>query len=147
MLALFCSDIFLPLARQPIHHAPRVLEREIQFTRALKEPTVLSGGFNEAALQRLWFEHALPRHLLTSDGQRAEIVQTGWWNREGGPDFRDAAVRFGGNMVRSGDVELHLDAADWEGHGHHRDPAYNGTILHVALAGKLPSFAGRAIFG
>lgn len=99
---------------------------------------MLGGGFNEAALQRLWFEHALPRHLLTSDGQRAEIVQTGWWNREGGPDFRDAAVRFGGKFIRSGDVEMHLDAADWERHGHHRDPAYNTTVLHVALAGKSP---------
>lgn len=72
---------------------------------------------------------------MTSDGQRAEIVQTGWWNREGGPDFRDAAVRFGGRVLRHGDIELHLDAVDWERHGHHRDPAYNGTVLHVALAG------------
>lgn len=99
----------------------------------------MGGSFNEAALQRLWFEHALPRHLLTSDGQRAEIVQSGWWNREGGPDFRDAAVKFGGNVLRPGDVELHLDAIDWERHGHHRDPAYNGTILHVSLRGKLPA--------
>jgi len=96
-------------------------------------------GFGEAALQRLWFEHALPRHVVTSDGQRAEIVQTGWWNREGGPDFQDAAVRFGGRVLRSGDIELHLDAADWERHGHHRDPAYNGTVLHVALMGGAPA--------
>lgn len=89
-------------------------------------------------MQRLWFEHALPRRLTTSDGQRAEIVQTGWWSREGGPDFRDGAVRFGGRVLRHGDIELHLDASDWDRHGHHRDPAYNGVVLHVALAGAAP---------
>lgn len=96
-------------------------------------------GFNEAALQRLWFEHALPRRLTTSDGQRVEIVQTGWWNREGGADFRDAAVRFAERVLRHGDIELHLDAGDWVRHGHHRDPAYNGVVLHVALAGSAPA--------
>lgn len=48
-------------------------------------------------------------------------------------------MRFGGRVLRHGDIELHLDAGDWERHGHHRDPAYNGVVLHVAMEGLAPA--------
>jgi hypothetical protein len=92
----------------------------------------------EHDVQRLWFEHLLPREFLLPDGRRVEILQTGWWNHAGGPDFRDAAVRFPGGPVRRGDVEFHLSAREWAGHGHHLDPAYNGVVLHIALTGSQP---------
>lgn len=39
-------------------------------------------------------------------------------------------------MRYSGSVEIHKDASDWTGHGHHTDDRYNDVILHVALAGR-----------
>jgi hypothetical protein len=50
-----------------------------------------------------------------------------------GPDFRSARLRVGGGDEISGDVEVHLYAEDWMAHGHARDPAYDGVVLHVVL--------------
>jgi hypothetical protein len=36
----------------------------------------------------------------------------------------------------TGDVELHVDAPDWNAHRHHVDPNYNGVILHVVMSPK-----------
>lgn len=102
------------------------------------EAVLRERAFTEHDLQRLWFEHLLPSRLDLPEGRRVDIIQTGWWNREGGPDFRDAAVRLDGGPVLHGDIELHLDARDWTAHGHHRDPSYNRVILHVALRGEAP---------
>ena len=33
----------------------------------------------------------------------------------------------------TGDVELHMQGAQWEGHRHHTDLDYNGVILHVVF--------------
>ena len=48
-----------------------------------------------------------------------------------GPDFLDASVDVEGRGLLRGDVEIHVRARDWMSHGHHRDPAYNGVVLHV----------------
>src|SRR5690606_29567876 len=54
-------------------------------------------------------------------------------NLLGGPDFSGARIRFADTSELTGDVELHLRAADWDAHGHARDPAYDRVILHVVL--------------
>ena len=38
-----------------------------------------------------------------------------------------------GQGLVQGDVEVHLRQRDWQSHGHHHDPNYNGVVLHVAL--------------
>jgi hypothetical protein len=35
--------------------------------------------------------------------------------------------------VLSGDVEVHVNASDWTGHGHHRRAEYDGVALHVVM--------------
>ena len=52
-------------------------------------------------------------------------------NGGAGPDFLDASVDVEGRGLLRGDVEIHVRARDWMSHGHHRDPAYNGVVLHV----------------
>ena len=68
--------------------------------------------------------------ITTEDGQTLTIVHPGVRNAHSGSDFTNARVQLG-DMEWVGAVEIHLDASDWDAHGHQRDPAYNGVILHV----------------
>ena len=102
---------------------------------------------SEMEAQALWFEHLYQRDLQTDDGRTVEIIQPGFWNHSGGPDFSRAVVRFSKNGVADaeltiGNIEVHLAATDWSAHGHHADPAYNETILHVVWETK----SGKAFF-
>ncbi len=88
---------------------------------------------SESELRLLWEESRfedLPLH--TTDGKPIQILYPGSPNADSGPDFLRASIRVGGTLY-SGDVEIHIDAASWYGHGHHTDPHYNRVILHVAL--------------
>src|SRR5476651_1195374 len=48
----------------------------------------------ELEVQALWFEQLYQPVLATDDGRTVEIVQPGFWNHGGGPDFTRAVVRF-----------------------------------------------------
>ena len=100
----------------------------------------------ELEVQALWFEQLHQPVLTTDDGRTVEIIQPGFWNHGGGPDFTRAALRFSkegkpGEII-VGNVEIHLRPADWNAHGHHADPAYEETILHVVWEAK----SGKAFF-
>ncbi len=89
---------------------------------------------SELEVQTLWFEQFHQPTLMTDDGRTVEIIQPGFWNHAGGPDFTQAAICFhkgGEEELIVGNVEVHLRPADWNAHGHHVDPAYDETILHV----------------
>jgi hypothetical protein len=87
---------------------------------------------SEIEVQALWFEQFFKPTLTTDDGRAVEIIQPGFWNHAGGPDFTRAALRWAGSSDPAvGDVEVHLRADDWHLHGHHGDPAYDNTILHI----------------
>lgn len=51
-----------------------------------------------------------------------------------GPDFKDAVLETEAGGVICGDVEVHVRASDWYGHGHSGDPAYDNVVLHVVGA-------------
>ena len=72
--------------------------------------------------------------LVTGSGEKVQVIYPGKENRDSGPDFVGAVIATDGGLL-VGDVELHLKAADWKGHGHHRDPKYNGVILQVVWEG------------
>jgi hypothetical protein len=89
--------------------------------------------YSESALQDLWEGGRFrTQRLIAEDGRAIEIEFPGLRSREGGPDFRGARLRIGGEP-RAGDVELHLVASGWEAHGHGSDGAYAAVILHVVL--------------
>ncbi len=75
----------------------------------------------------------------TVEGQPLAVIYRGRCDGGAGPDFRDAVIALGDNQPRSGDIELHLHAADWQRHGHDTNPAYNRVILHVTLWPPRPS--------
>ena len=75
--------------------------------------------------------------LRTTSGQPLEIVFQGQWAPDSGPDFRDAVIAYPTGRLSTGDVEIHVRASDWYGHGHHKDPAYDSVILHVVSRDDL----------
>ena len=86
----------------------------------------------ETLLQTLWQHQRLLRdQLKTLDGQPVRILHPGFRSTEGGPDFRGAVVQFGDDAPRSGDIEVDLRSSGWRAHGHDRNPAFHGVILHV----------------
>lgn len=98
------------------------------------------GYQKEDALQEAWESLRFDRSdLRTTDRQTLRILRQGKQNWDQGPDFLDAEIQIGRHR-HHGHVELHLNADDWERHGHHLDPQYNAVVLHVYLnAGKKAS--------
>lgn len=80
------------------------------------------------------------RDLSTLEGASLYIRNPGTWNHNQGPDFLDARLQIDG-IEWHGQVELHVHSQDWFKHGHHLDPLYNNTILHVCLSSH-----GKPIF-
>ncbi|MBI4329227.1 MAG: DUF2851 family protein [Chloroflexi bacterium] len=93
----------------------------------------------ESDLAQAWRERRYregPDGLRTMDGRRLHVVSPGRPNSDRGPDFLAALLRLEGTGLVQGDVEVHLRASDWEGHGHQADPHYFGVVLHVVLAAE-----------
>ena len=86
---------------------------------------------SELELQARWFIGDFGRHFITTAGDKIDIVQFGTWNRESGPDFRDAAIRINGGDPIRGCIEIDLLDRSWETHGHSTNPAFEETVLHV----------------
>jgi hypothetical protein len=86
---------------------------------------------NELELQARWFAGDFGKYFVSTTGDKIDIVQFGTWNREAGPDFRDAAIRINGSDPIRGCIELDVSDRSWEGHGHATNPAFEETVLHV----------------
>ena len=86
---------------------------------------------NELELQARWFAGEFGKIFVSTSGETIEVVQFGTWNRETGPDFKDAAVRVNGSEPRRGCIEIDLVDRNWDLHGHSTNPAFEDTVLHV----------------
>jgi len=91
----------------------------------------------ELAMSAAW-HGGLTRSAVTTRGQRVEVVFGGNWSHGFGPDFAGAMLDFGGEGLRTGDVEIHLSSSDWVRHEHHLDPRYNTVVLHVVARSDGP---------
>ena len=91
----------------------------------------------ERAVAHLWRNaHALSDGLKGEDGRLYRVLYQGRLSGVAGPDFRDSVIATEGGGAMAGDVELHLDAPDWNSHHHNVDSNYNGVIFHVVLHPK-----------
>ena len=98
------------------------------------EPAEVVARVPEAAIQDAWVRGLFDaRDLRTTDGEALRVIDRGRLNRDSGPDVAGARVEVGG-LLWAGDVEVHRTSAEWEAHGHDRDPAYRRVVLHVVLA-------------
>ncbi|HET9801367.1 MAG TPA: DUF2851 family protein, partial [Chthoniobacterales bacterium] len=69
---------------------------------------------NELELQARWFAGEFGKSFVSTSGDKVEVIQFGTWNREAGPDFKDAAVRVNGGEPRRGCIEIDLVDRSWE---------------------------------
>jgi hypothetical protein len=86
---------------------------------------------SELELQARWFAGDFGNHFVSTAGDQIDVTQFGTWNREAGPDFRDAAIRINGSEPVRGCIEIDLLDRSWETHGHATNPAFETTVLHV----------------
>lgn len=85
----------------------------------------------EQLLQYIWqFQYFNPGQLTTSTGENIIIINRGTLNRNQGPDFINASIKIG-DTTWAGNIELHVNASQWEEHKHSGDKNYNNVILHV----------------
>ena len=77
------------------------------------------------------------RRWQTTNGQQIEILASGEWNFDAGPDFCEAAIVSNGEVL-CGDIEFHLQSSDWRRHGHQRDLRYDNVLVHAVLENDDP---------
>ena len=113
---------------------PRVHERAL-----FVSPRIPS----ELELQARWFAGDFGKEFVSTNGDKIDIVQFGVWNREAGPDFRDAAIRINGGKPIHGCIEIDLLDRSWESHGHATNPAFEATVLHIFVERSDRAFFTR----
>ncbi|MEO7932195.1 MAG: DUF2851 family protein [Chthoniobacterales bacterium] len=107
------------------------------------ERLTLLPKLSELEIQARWFAGKFPVEFHTTDGRKVEIIHRGVWNREPGPDFCEAVVRFGNAEPKRGSIELDTNLKDWENHGHATNPAFNNVVLHLFLEPGTGEFFTR----
>jgi hypothetical protein len=107
-----------------MRNAARVRERALFVSR--RSP-------KELELQARGCAGDFGRSFVSTTGDKIDIVQFGTWNREAGPDFRDAAICVNGGEAVRGCIEIDLIDRNWETHGHSTNPAFEETVLHVFI--------------
>lgn len=87
--------------------------------------------FKEDFLHYVWQHQYFDKSSLTTAlGEPVQVLKTGFYNTDAGPDFHSARLKIGAEEW-NGSVEIHLQASDWLKHGHQTNPKYDQVILHV----------------
>ncbi|MFP9114816.1 DUF2851 family protein [Flavobacterium sp. RHBU_3] len=68
--------------------------------------------------------------LKTVSGDSVQVLNTGQYLQQSGPDFFNAQIVIGSQRW-AGNVEIHLKSSDWYAHRHETDSNYDTVILHV----------------
>src|SRR5438132_489644 len=126
-------DIFVCFSHNLCVSTPEERYAKIRDTTRVRERALFVSPRipSELELQARWFAGDFGKHFVSTNGDKIDIVQFGTWNREAGPDFRDAAIRINHSEPIHGCIEIDLLDRSWETHGHATNPAFEATVLHV----------------
>lgn len=95
---------------------------------------------DESFLHYLWLYQLFDKeNICTVSGERLAIVHQGTINEDAGPDFFNAKIKIG-DTLWVGNIEIHQKSSDWKKHQHHKDNAYDSTILHVVAENDVDVF-------
>lgn len=86
---------------------------------------------SEKLVSYIW-QHQLATNLITDADEQLQVIYPGRTSNGSGCDFRDAVFTIEGKII-TGNIEVHVKSSQWYSHGHHKDPKYNDTVLHVAM--------------
>lgn len=75
--------------------------------------------------------------LVSTTGEKIEVINTGYVNKMSGPDIYNAQVRIG-EIIWTGNIEIHVKSSHWYQHRHHTDHAYDNIILHIVYEDDTP---------
>ncbi|MCP4252825.1 MAG: DUF2851 family protein [Candidatus Scalindua sp.] len=124
----YSDGLYVPRYRELIRRFCGVKE-DGKFKYSVKGKRV-----KELLVSCIWAEQILKKvELFTEDGLRIEIISSGIWNLEEGPDFKDAELLLEGKGIVKGDVEIHVCSGDWVRHGHSKQKEYGNVCLHVFM--------------
>lgn len=70
--------------------------------------------------------------LKTTSGEGLQIIKPGELNPHAGPDFKNSLIRLE-KTTWAGNIEIHINASDWNLHQHSEDENYDNIILHVVF--------------
>ncbi|MBA6156373.1 DUF2851 family protein [Tenacibaculum sp. S7007] len=77
--------------------------------------------------------------LKTTKNEDVQILKSGNYNKNSGPDFFNSQVRIN-NQLWVGNVEIHINSSDWYLHKHEGDENYDAVILHVVWSNDVDVF-------
>ncbi|HRJ07256.1 MAG TPA: DUF2851 family protein [Prosthecobacter sp.] len=131
----------------PLPHAERYARfRDSVFAGLEEGPAAclsgLEASMSEMDVQSLWFGGAFGAEFTDPEGRRVRMADFGEWNSGAGPDFTNTAVEVDGQLLR-GDIELDMDARDWERHGHGANPEFGRVVLHLFVHAPKERFYTR----
>ncbi|MDO4692231.1 MAG: DUF2851 family protein [Porphyromonadaceae bacterium] len=102
----------------------------------------------EALLHLIWQQRLYTSlsPTLHDTWRELEVIDTGLYNADAGPDFLNAKIRIDG-ILWSGDVEIHQSAQEWYQHRHQHNPLYQSVVLHLVVELGAPTYdlKGRLI--
>jgi len=119
-------------------------QRLLEKTPRVSESPAVADHRSELELQAGFYRGDFGVEWTGAEGERIEMLHAGRWNREPGPDFRDACLRVNGQEVR-GDVEIDIHERDWEAHGHAENKDFSNVILHGCFQRGTKRFFTRTV--
>lgn len=87
----------------------------------------------ELLLQYIWKLRLFDaKGLVSVEGEPIEVIKQGEQNHNSGADFSNARLKIG-EVLWAGNVEIELESANWERHGHSSDASHQNTLVLVCI--------------